>query len=331
MKVLIAGGAGYVGSTIASACIDSDIEPIIVDSLTTGRREFTKGRTFYEGDIADQELIARIFDENSELDAAILCAAFVSVPDSISRPLDYYENNVVKCLSFIRALIASDCRKLIFSSSASLYATSELEPVDENSPLEPTNPYARSKTAFEWMLEDISHSGLLRVLSFRYFNPIGADPRMRSGLQSLEPSHALGAMIRAMKTNENFTVTGTDFATRDGTGIRDYVHVWDVAQAHVAALEQFDSILSEVNPYEVINLGSGRGTTVRELVATFNEVSIVPIDTVDMPRRKGDTAGAYANYDKAQRLLGWIPKLSLAESIQDSLRWSQIRDDLLGK
>jgi UDP-glucose 4-epimerase len=301
-----------------------------VDNFITGRREFVKDRHFYEGDIADQALIARIFDENTDIEIAVLCAALISVPESISRPTDYYDTNVLKCFTFTRSLIANDCTRLVFSSSASIYATSELAPVDEDSPLEPSNPYARSKVVFEWMLQDISHSGPLRVLSFRYFNPIGADPSMRTGLQSSEPSHAVGAMIRAMKTKNDFAVTGTNFATRDGTGIRDYVHVWDVAQAHVSALERFDSILSDENPYEVVNLGSGKGTTVRELIAIFNKVSSSPIDSVDWPRRSGDTAGAYASYEKAQRLLSWSPRLSIADGIRDSLKWAGIRDDMLG-
>jgi UDP-glucose 4-epimerase len=330
MKVLIAGGAGYVGSTIASACLDSGIEPVIVDSLITGRREFVMDRKFYEGDISDQVLIARIFTENPDLSAAILCAALINVPESISDPVNYYMNNVVKCLNFARALVANDCTKLIFSSSASIYATSGPEPVNENSPIEPTNPYARSKVAFEWILQDISKTGLLKVISFRYFNPIGADPKMRSGLQSPEPSHAFGAIIRAMQTGKPFAITGTDYATRDGTGIRDYIHVWDVAHAHVLALIKFESILADVDHYEVINLGTGKGTTVRELVTKFNDVSSTPIEIARVPRRPGDSAGTFANYEKAKRLLGWTPQFSLVDGIRDSLKWAELRELVLG-
>jgi UDP-glucose 4-epimerase len=328
MKVLIAGGAGFIGSTIASACVDAGITPIVIDNLETGRREYIRDRIFYKGNIADQVLIAKIFEEHSDIHAAILCAALISVPESITHPSEYYDNNVAKCLEFTRALISNDCTRLIFSSSASIYATSDSAPVDENSPLDPQNPYARSKATLEEMLDDISHSGYLRVLSFRYFNPIGADPKMRSGLQSSEPSHALSAMIRAMETGKDFVIMGTDYATRDGTGIRDYIHVWDIAQAHIAALMQFDLMLSDARPYEVINLGTGTGTTVRELLAAFNEVSDVPVGFVDMPRRSGDTAGVYASNAKAKQLLAWTPRLTLFDGIRDSLKWAKIRDEV---
>jgi UDP-glucose 4-epimerase len=331
MKVLIAGGAGYIGSTIASACIDSDIEPVIADNLITGRREFVKNRTFFEGDIADKSFVASIFEANSDIGAAIMCAALISVTESIDRPMQYYENNVSKCLRFAEALIENRCTRLIFSSSASVYQTSSSLPVNENSPIQPMNPYARSKVISERMLEDMSRSGTLRVLSFRYFNPIGADPMLRSGLQAATPTHALGAMIQATRTGSSFAVTGSDYPTRDGTGIRDYVHVWDVARAHVAALKAFDSMLTEEVHYEVINLGTGRGTTVRELVRAFNEISPVPINVVSAPRRSGDSAGAYASFEKAQRLLGWAPQFSLADGIRDSLRWAEIRDTVLGE
>ena len=330
MKVLIAGGAGYVGSTIASAYLDEDIEIVVLDNLVTGRREFAKGRTFYEGDIANRGLVTRILEEHPDIDVAILCAALINVSESYARPKDYYRNNVVKCLGFIDSLMASGCTRLIFSSSASIYRSSEMAAVDERAPLEPTSPYARSKTAFEWIVEDISHAGPLRVISFRFFNPIGADPQMRTGLQSSETSHALGAMIRAMTTETDFAIMGTDYATRDGTGIRDYVHVWDIARAHISAVQLFDSIVSVDNPYEAINLGTGRGTTVRELVHKFNKVSPIPIHTVNLARRDGDAAGAFSNFEKATRLLGWTPILSLEDGIRDSLRWAKMRRGILG-
>ena len=329
VKVLIAGGAGFIGSTVASACLDHDITPVILDNLHTGRREFTVGRAFYEGDIADPDLLDRVFDDHPEIEAAVLCAALISVPESVLDPVTYYEENVVKALRFLEGLARRGCSRLLFSSSASVYGTSDTLLVDEDAPLRPESPYARTKATCEVMFADIAQATDLRVLSLRYFNPIGADPQMRSGLQLMLPSHALGQLIRCHESGDDFRVTGTDYPTRDGTGIRDYVHVWDLALAHVAALERFDHVVGPSH-YEVINLGSGLGTTVRELVDAFNTVVSPPVDVVDAPRRPGDVAGAYAGRDKARLLLNWVPERSLTEGMTDSLAWAVTRRTVLG-
>jgi UDP-glucose 4-epimerase len=165
-------------------------------------------------------------------------------------------------------------------------------------------------------------------VSLRYFNPIGADPKLRTGLQTPSPTHALGKLILAHARGESFQVTGTDYATRDGSGIRDYIHVWDLAAAHVTALTRFDDILGSATAI-AINLGTGTGTTVRELVAAFNSVVDPPVATVDAPRRPGDVIGAFTRSDRAKRLLGWEAQHSLAKGIADSLRWSAVRDSVL--
>jgi UDP-glucose 4-epimerase len=181
------------------------------------------------------------------------------------------------------------------------------------------------------MFEDVANASPLGVLSLRYFNPIGADPDLRTGLQLPRPSHALGKMITAMEEGVPFEITGTDYPTRDGTGVRDYIHVWDLAAAHLLALEKFDEILSSNRRHEVINLGTGRGTTVRELVDAFNAVVDTPLTVVEAPRRPGDSAGAYASRAKAERLLGWTASRSVTDGIRDSLRWAALRSDLLGR
>jgi UDP-glucose 4-epimerase len=329
VKVLISGGAGYIGSTVASACLDAGITPVILDSLVTGRREFVSGRPFYEGDIADGAVVDRVFAEHPDIEAVVHCAALIVVPESVSDPVHYYEANVVKSLEFVRHLLRNGCGRLLFSSSAAIYLPAPDGSVDEDSPLGPASPYARTKAVCEGMFADVAAAEPIKVLSLRYFNPIGADPQLRSGLQTRYPTHALGKLIEAYESGQPFEITGTDYATRDGTGIRDYIHVWDLAAAHIAALTAFDQVTGQADTI-VINLGTGSGTTVRELVAAFNTVVPTPVATVDAPRRPGDGPGGYTCIDRAKRLLSWQPRHSIAEGIADSLRWAAVRDQVLG-
>jgi UDP-glucose 4-epimerase len=328
VKVLITGGAGYIGSTVASACLDAGVTPLILDNLVTGRREFTAGREFYEGDIADGALLDKVFAEHPDIEAVVHCAALIVVPDSVSDPIRYYEWNVTKSLEMVRHLLRNRCHRLLFSSSAAIYQASEGGSVDEESPIVPLSPYGRTKAVCEGMFADVAAGTPLRVLSLRYFNPIGADPELRTGLQHRFPSHALGKLIQAHNSGEPFRITGTDYPTRDGSGIRDYVHVWDLAAAHVAALRSFDAAL-DAAPSLAINLGTGSGTTVRDLVTAFNGVVTPPVEVVEAPRRPGDPAGAFTRTDRARRLLGWAATHSLADGITDSLRWAEIRDSVL--
>ena len=326
MKVLIAGGAGYIGSTVASACSDAGISPVILDSLVTGRREFTAGRSFYRGDIADGPLIDRIFAEHPDIGAVIHCAALIVVPDSVADPVGYYRANVAASLEFAAHLLRNGCGRLIFSSSAAIYRAGADLSVHEDSAIDPQSPYARTKAVCESMFADIATSQPIRVLSLRYFNPIGADPKMRTGLQLRRPTHALGKMIQAGEEGVPFYITGTDWPTRDGSGLRDYVHVWDLALAHVAALTRFDALPGSAT---AINLGSGTGTTVWELLDAFNRVADLPVEVREASRRPGDIAGAYSRIDRAGRLLGWRPQYDLAEGIRHSLEWATLRDGLL--
>ncbi|MEW1838164.1 UDP-glucose 4-epimerase GalE [Nonomuraea angiospora] len=325
MRVLITGGAGYIGSTVASACLDAGIEPVILDNLITGRREFAKGRAFYEGDISDGPLIDKIFAEYPDIEAVVHCAALIVVPDSVADPIGYYRANVTKSLEFVDHLIRNGCTRMIFSSSASIYRTGDDHTVTEDSPLDPQSPYARTKAVCEAMFADIAAGRPIKILSLRYFNPIGADPEMRTGLQLRRPSHALGKMIEAYEDGVPFRITGTGYPTRDGTGIRDYVHVWDLATAHVAALRRFDGL-----DVDVINLGTGAGTTVRELAEAFNRVVDRPIEVVETDPRPGDVAGAYTRSDRARSLLDWQARYSVEEGIRHSLEWAGLRESRLG-
>jgi UDP-glucose 4-epimerase len=334
MKYLITGGAGYIGSTICSVLEDHGHTPIIMDSLITGRIEFTRGRIFYQADIADRAALERIFKEHADIQGTIHCAALIVVPDSVAHPYEYYKENVSKSMELFHHLSQLGCPRLVFSSSASIYDLTPGFMVTEQSPLKPQSPYARTKYMMEMVLEDFCRAYGLKGIALRYFNPIGADPQMRSGIYARNPSHILGKLVAvALGKDPVFNITGTQWPTRDGTGLRDYIHVWDLAQAHLNAIEAFDAIFARSqNPessYQVINLGTGRGVTVREIVAAFEQVYGQKINTREMPPRPGDVAGAYANADTARRLLGWEAKLPIEQGIRDALKWGELRAKVL--
>jgi UDP-glucose 4-epimerase len=328
MDVLITGGAGYIGSTIATALVEAGHRPVILDDLSTGRREFLRGRASYEGDIADRALVRRIVEENPRITTAVHCAARIVVPESVRVPGRYYRTNVVGTLELVEALAGCGVTNVVFSSSASIYEAEADLTVDETSPWKPASPYARTKAVAESMLADLAGATDLRVLSLRYFNPIGADPLLRTGLQLRTPSHALGRLVEAHRAGTPFSITGVDYPTRDGTGIRDYVHVWDLARAHVAAVERFDRALDGAT-HAAINLGTGRGTTVRELVAAYEGVIGQRVCVLEAPRRQGDTVGAFTRSTKAARLLGWCAEHDLATGIAHTLEWLDRRSLVL--
>ncbi|MQS17748.1 UDP-glucose 4-epimerase GalE [Streptomyces kaniharaensis] len=325
-KVLITGGAGYIGSTVASTLLDEGVTPVVLDDLSKGRAEFVEDRIFYQGDIADAALLDRIFDEHPDIDATLHCAARIVVPESVSKPLYYYRENVAKTIELLDSLQRNRCTRVVFSSSASIYAPTPDGRVDETCPVEANSPYARTKQMMEEILRDWTRgegAEEQRAIALRYFNPIGADPQLRTGLQDLNPSHALGKLIEAHGDGTPFTVTGVDWATRDGSGIRDYIHVQDVADAHVAALLRFDDVIAPAaaDRYRIVNVGTGDGTTVRELVTAFEQVVGTRLDVREAGPRPGDVLGCYASVDTARELLGWAPRRTIAEAVADALAW----------
>ncbi|MER7578552.1 UDP-glucose 4-epimerase GalE [Kitasatospora sp. NPDC097691] len=325
-KVLITGGAGFIGSTVVSALLDRGITPVVLDDLSKGRAEFVEDRVFYQGDIADGALLDRIFADHPDIDATVHCAAKIVVPESVAKPLYYYRENVAKTVELLESLQRHGCTRVVFSSSASIYAPTPDARVDESCPVDANSPYARTKQMMEQVLQDWTRgegAERQRVIALRYFNPIGADPQLRTGLQDLNPTHALGKLIEAHTTGAPFTVTGVDWATRDGSGIRDYVHVQDLAEAHVAALLRFDEVVAPgaADRYRVINVGTGDGTTVRELIAAFEQAVGARLDVREAGPRPGDVIGCYAAVDTARELLEWQPRRGIAEGVADALAW----------
>ena len=332
MKVLVTGGAGYIGSTTATALEQAGHTPVILDSLVNGPRAFVGDRIFYQGSVADRQLLARVVAEHPDIACTIHMAARIVVPESVEQPYEYYRNNVAESLELFDELVRLGKPDVVFSSSASVYALTDDFEVFESSPLAPQSPYARTKLIMEMALEDLAAGTDLRAIILRYFNPIGADPGLRSGGYVREPSHVLGQLVLAAQGQQHaFTITGTDLPTRDGTGLRDYIHVWDLARAHVAAVERFDRVMtSEGSPSTIINLGTGDGVTVRELVTTFEKVYGQPITVEEGPPRPGDAIGSFANVDKAREVLGWTASLTVEDGIESALAWARRRRDILG-
>jgi nucleoside-diphosphate-sugar epimerase len=205
MKILITGGAGYIGSTVASACLDNGLTPVILDDFSLGRKEFVADRIAYEGDIADPAVVDRVFADHPDIEAVVHCAARIVVPESVAEPILYYRNNVCGTLALVESLLRNGCHRVVFSSSASIYSPDPDLTVDESSGLAPGSPYARTKMVDELMFEDCARATALRVLSLRYFNPVGTDPQLRTGLQSPKPTHAVGKLLEAYENGVPFT------------------------------------------------------------------------------------------------------------------------------
>jgi UDP-glucose 4-epimerase len=332
MKVLVTGGAGYIGSITAKALEEAGHTPVILDSLLTGPRVFVKDRIFYEGDIADRDLLAKVVADHPDIECTIHMAARIVVPESVEKPYEYYRDNVAKSLEMFDQLVRLGKPRVVFSSSASLYALTPEFEVTEEDALAPQSPYARTKGMMESVLQDMCAATELRAVILRYFNPIGSDPDLESGIYAREPSHVIGQLVMAAQgQKDSFTITGTEHPTRDGTGIRDYIHVWDLAGAHVAAVERFDDVLAKVDaPSTVINVGTGAGVTVLELIAAFERVFGDKVPTTTAPPRPGDAVGAYANVDKARDVLGWTADHTLDEGIASALAWGRKRKEILG-
>ncbi|HEX8193873.1 MAG TPA: UDP-glucose 4-epimerase GalE [Allosphingosinicella sp.] len=320
--VLVTGGAGYIGSHAVLALLDANWRVVVIDNLTTGFEwAVPEGATLVKGDIADQPLVARIIAEH-KIGAIMHFAGSIVVPESVEKPLKYYENNTVKSRSLIESAVDGGVRHFIFSSTAATYGTPDEVPIRETSRTEPINPYGWSKLMTERMLADAAFAHPINYCALRYFNVAGADPRGRSGQSTAGATHLIKVAVEAATgKRSHVSVFGTDYETPDGTGIRDYIHVSDLAAAHVHALEKL--IATPAESY-VMNCGYSRGFSVLEVLDSVDRVTSMTIERKMEPRRAGDPGALVADNSKILATLPWRPeRADLDTIVADALAWER--------
>ena len=328
MDVLITGGMGYIGSHTCVQMIAAGMTPIMVDNLCNAKAEvlnrieaLTGGRpAFYQGDIRDEAFLDSVFAKH-DVQAVIHFAGLKAVGESVSKPIEYYDNNVNGTLVLVRSMRKAGVKSLVFSSSATVYGDPQIVPITETSPTgATTNPYGRSKYMVEQCLSDlVLAEPEWSITLLRYFNPVGAHP---SGTMGEDPQGIPNNLMPfiaqvAVGRREKLAVFGNDYATPDGTGVRDYIHVMDLADGHIAALQAVGTQAG----LHIYNLGTGKGSSVLDMVNAFSQACGKAVPYEICPRRPGDIAECWASTEKAQRELGWQAKLSLADMTADTWRW----------
>ena len=330
MSILVTGGAGYIGSHTVVELIKLGKEVVIVDNLSNSSilvldriEEITGKRpTFYELDVADKAALRSVFEKES-IEAAIHFAGYKAVGESVEKPVMYYENNIMSTLALVEVMAEFGVKKIVFSSSATVYGLNNPSPLVENMPTSATNPYGYTKVMLEQILRDLEVSDKeWSVALLRYFNPIGAH---ESGLIGEDPAGIPNNLMPfiaqvAVGKRAELSVFGNDYDTVDGTGVRDYIHVVDLALGHIKALEK----ISDTTGVYTYNLGSGQGTSVLELVQAFEKVNGVPVPYKIVDRRPGDVATCYANADKALAELNWKTEKTIEDMCRDTWNWQSI-------
>lgn len=327
MQILVTGGAGYIGSHTCVELLAAGYEVVVLDNLSNSKREALtrveeiagQSVRFYEVDLRDKAAVAQVFAETA-VTAVIHFAGLKAVGESVSIPLHYYQNNIAGTLNLLEVMQANGVKNLVFSSSCTVYGSPRTVPITEDFPRSATNPYGRSKLMIEEILQDLALSDpSWNLILLRYFNPVGAHPSGRIGEDPNGIPNNLMPFITQVAVGKlaQLRVFGHDYPTRDGTGVRDYIHVVDLAKGHIAALRK----LAENPGVVMYNLGTGQGYSVLEVVAAFEQATGQKIPYEMVARRPGDVAEAFANADKARQELGWAAELDMATMCRDGWRW----------
>ena len=329
VPVLVTGGAGYIGSHAVLALRDAGWPVAVIDNLTTGFRfAVPDGVPLYQGDIADADLLAQIFSEQG-IGAVMHFAGSIIVPESVENPLKYYENNTAKSRSLIAAAVAAGVPHFIFSSTAATYGIPETSPVTEDSPKRPINPYGMSKLMTEIMLGDTARAHAINFCALRYFNVAGADPQARTGQSTAGATHLIKVAVEAaLGKREDVAVFGTDFATPDGTGVRDYIHVSDLAAAHVLALE---ALIADPQRSLTMNCGYGQGFSVLDVLDAVDRVTNLTIHRRIEGRRAGDPDQLISDNRLIKATLPWVPRYADLDTIVGhALAWERRLTEIRG-
>ena len=322
--MLVTGGAGYIGSHAAKALRLAGYRVTIYDNLSAGHRRAALGAPLIEGDIRDVETVRRALRDTGA-SAVMHFAAFLNVSDSVTDPVGYYRNNVIGTLATLEAMAAESCRRFVFSSTCAVYGEPVETPIRETHPTAPINAYGQTKLAIEHALPHYERGWGLRSVRLRYFNAAGADPDGELGEDHDPEIHAIPRAIEAATGGPEFKIMGTDYPTPDGTCLRDYIHVTDLADAHLRALRRLEA----GGPSQTFNLGTERPTSVREIVAAVERVTGRTVASSVAARRPGDPAVLYASAVRAREELGWVPARPAIDTIVgDAWRWHQKRQDL---
>jgi len=317
-KILVVGGAGYIGAHMVRQLSNARCDVVVLDNLSTGHRKLLQGGEFIQGNLGDSDLLDRLFAAHA-FDAVMHFAAFSQVGESMHQPLFYYRNNLAETVALLEAMLRHDVRRFIFSSTAAVYGEPVAIPITEKHPCAPTNPYGNTKLAVERMLADCDAAYGMKFTALRYFNAAGADEAGEIGELHDPETHLIPIVLRAADGQiDHIRVFGTDYATTDGTCIRDYIHVNDLAQAHLLALDA----LLKGGDSAIYNLGSSSGYSVREVIGKAEGVTGKKIPVVEAARRPGDPAILVASSEKIQRELGWTPVYdNLEKIIQTAWNW----------
>lgn len=321
MTVLVTGGAGYIGSHMVLRLIDAGEDVVVLDNLVTGFDWAVDGRAkLVVGNAGDLDLVARVIAEHG-VEAIVHFAGSIVVPESVVDPLKYYRNNTAVSRSLLEAAVAGGVKHFIFSSTAAVYGMTGLDPVGEDVQLNPLSPYGKSKLMTEMMLADVAAAHPITYGVLRYFNVAGADPGGRSGQSTSGATHLIKVAAQAaLGQRDKVGIFGTDFPTPDGTGVRDYIHVTDLAEAHALLL----GYLRDGGVSTTMNCGYGQGFSVREVIQTVRDVTGVDFVAEELPRRAGDPAAIVAKADRVRQVLGWVPKYdALPGIVADAVRWER--------
>lgn len=312
-SVLVTGGAGYIGSHISYALMQQGYQVIIIDRYDHQQHFYPSWARIIQEDFSNQKVLDQIF-KNYRIQAVIHCAGSIEVGLSIKDPFIFYKNNVANTLNLIQTMLTFNVNKFIFSSTCAIYGNPQYSPMDEHHPQNPINPYGKTKQIIENMLSDFNQSYGLQYISLRYFNAAGALPELGLGEQHQPETHIIPLLLHAAREQTPFTLFGSDYETKDGTAIRDYVHVRDIAQAHVLALRH----LEQANPSDCFNLGTGRGWSVKEIITAVEKICRQPLKISIEKRRAGDAPVLVADATRARSILRWEPQYSDLEFMLNS-------------